>query len=392
MDLHGWRRRFEPLADPMIAVAVLVLSLLPLLRARDCGCRTVPAWGYALVVAECVPLVWRRRWPLPMAMVAGLLAMGYGVSSLPDPPVPYAGLVALYSAAAHASRRLARLAGLIAAVGIGAVMVADWPNADFEDVTVNYLLFATAWLLGDSARGRRDRAQQLEARADQLERTRAAEADRAVAEERNRIAREMHDIVAHHVSMMVVQAEAGPVVVERDPRRAIEVFDAISATGKQALAEMRRLLGVLRNDPTERLAPQPGADRIPELVAGVRAAGLDIDLEVIGTVRDLPPGVDLSAYRLLQEALTNVLRHAGPARARVQVEYAEDALRLEVVDDGVGALGTEPVPGTGHGLVAMRERVALVGGTLRAGPRPDGGWAVAAVLPLDRVSPPRVPW
>jgi signal transduction histidine kinase len=384
-DLQVWRRRLEPLADPVIALAVLVLSLLPLLRAQDCGCRTVPTWGYALVGAQCVPLVWRRRWPFAMSIVSGLLAMGYGLSSLPDPPVPYAGLVALYSAAAHASRRLARLAGLVAAVGIGAVMIADWPNADFEDVTVNYLLFATAWLLGDSARSRRERAQQLEARAEQLERTRAAEAERAVAEERNRIAREMHDVVAHHVSMMVVQAEAGPVVVERDPRRAIEVFDAISATGKQALAEMRRLLGVLRNDPAERLAPQPGADRIPDLVAGVRGAGLDVDLEIIGTVRDLPPGVDLSAYRLLQEALTNVVRHAGPARTTVRIEYADDALRLEVVDDGVGSLGTRPSPGAGHGLVAMRERVALVGGTLRVGPRPDGGWTMTAVLPVDRV-------
>jgi signal transduction histidine kinase len=345
------------------------------------------------VVGQCLPLVLRRRWPFAVVLVTGLLAIGYGLSSWPDPPVPYAGLVGLYSAAAHASRRLARLAAGLAAVGIGAAMAFDWPNADLKDVVLNYLVFATAWLLGDSARGRRDQARQLEARAEQLERTRVAEAERAVAEERNRIARDMHDVVAHNVSIMVVQAEAGPVVVERDPRRAVEVFDAISATGKQALAEMRRLLGVLREHPTE-LGPQPGVAYIPDLVAGVRAAGLDVDLEVTGEVRSLPPGVDLSAYRLLQEALTNVMRHAGPARARVRVEYGDDALRLEVTDDGVGALGSpdtdpdpdpEPNSGAGHGLVAMRERVALVGGTLRAGPRPGGGWAVTAALPVERV-------
>jgi signal transduction histidine kinase len=174
-------------------------------------------------------------------------------------------------------------------------------------------------------------------------------------------------------------------VVEHDPKRAAAVFDAISGTGKQALAELRRLLGVLRDAPGERLAPQPGSARIPDLVAGVRAAGLDIELEIVGAARELPPAVDLSAYRLLQEALTNVVRHAGPARATVRVEYADDALRLAVVDDGVGSLGTTPSSGAGHGLVAMRERVALVGGTLRAGPSPDGGWTVTAVLPLDPV-------
>jgi signal transduction histidine kinase len=374
------RARLEPLADLAIAAAVLLLSLLPLLYAKDCGCDPAPTWGFVLVVAQAVPLIWRRRWPFTVGMTSGLLCLTYGLSSLPDPPVAYAGLVALYSTAAYATKALSRLAGAIAAVSIGVAMIVDWPTADVQDVAVNYLLFTTAWLLGDSAATRRIRAAELEERVDQAERARTAEAERAVVEERNRIAREMHDIVAHHVSLMVVQAEAGPVVVERDPARAVQSFDDISATGKRALVEMRRLLGVLRDDDRGERTPQPGADQIPLLVESVRAAGLPVELELTGTPRPLPPTVDLSAYRLLQEALTNASRHAGPAAVRVRVHYGEDGIDLQVVDDGIGSVSVPPRWG-GQGLVAMRERVALVGGTLEVGPRPTGGWSVSAHLP-----------
>ena len=371
--------------DPLVAVLVLGLSLLPLWEAEQCGCAPSPGWGYALLSLQCLPLAMRRRWPFTVALLCGLVTVVYGLSALPDPPLPYAGLVALYTAAAHATRRLAQLAGVVAAIGIAVALVLDGPRSDVQDLLSLYVVFATAWLLGDSTRNRRDRARELEERAAALERTRAAEAERAVVEERNRIARELHDVVAHSVSTMVVQAEAGPVVLARDPARAVQAFDAISATGKQALAEMRRLLGVLRADRDERRAPQPGADRIPELVERVRAAGLDVTLEVRGTLRQLPPAVDLSAYRLLQEALTNALRHAAPARVTATLEYGHDALRLEVLDDGSGTGGRQldtPASG-GHGLVAMRERVGLVGGCVQAGPRAEGGWAVHAVLPLE---------
>nr|WP_269205427.1 histidine kinase [Motilibacter aurantiacus] len=220
-----------------------------------------------------------------------------------------------------------------------------------------------------------------------MERARAAEAAAAVTAERNRIARELHDVVAHHVSLMVVQAEAGPVVVDRDPARAAAAFDSISATGKAALTEMRRLLGVLRSDdgPAAPLAPQPGLDRVGELLERARGAGLDVRLEVVGDVRPLPPAVELSAYRLVQEALTNAVRHAGPTRAVVRVAYAPAALGLEVTDAGPGREVPAPRGGAGLGLVAMRERVAVVGGTLVAGPRDGGGWAVRAELPLADV-------
>ncbi len=382
------RVRLERLADVALAAAVLLLSSLPLLRVDDCDCDSIPGWAFVLVSAQAVALLWRRRYPVPISLLSGALATVYGLSYLPDPAVPYAGLVGLYSVAAYASQRWAWIAAGLAAVSIGVAMAVD-ASADVQDVAVNYLLFAAAWLLGDGTRTRRERAGELEERAVQAERTRAAEAERAVVEERNRIAREMHDVVAHHVSLMVVQAEAGPVAVDRNPEQAVRAFDSISATGKQAMAEMRRLLGVLREDGSAQRTPRPGLDRLPELVEGVRAAGLSVDLQIDGDPRPLPPSVDLSAYRLLQEALTNASRHAGPAQVQVRVTYAPDALHLDVVDDGLGSAGT-PGPG-GHGLVAMRERVALVGGTLEVGPLDGGGWAVSARMPAsasDRVVRP----
>jgi len=386
-DLREWATRLEPLADPALAAAAFVLSVLPLLSARDCGCDPAPTWAFVLVAAECLPLAVRRRWPFGVALAVGVMSMGYGIANLPDPPVFYATLVSLYTVAAHASRRKANVAAVFAGVGLVSVVFWGRTDSDYQDLVVNGAVFATAWLLGDSARSRRDRAAALEARAEQLERTRAAEAEAAVVAERNRIARELHDVVAHHVSMIVVQAEAGPVAMERDPAAAAATFDTISAVGKQALAEMRRLLGVLKSGEDVSLAPQPGVAQLADLVAGVRAAGLDVELDVAGVPRPLPPAVDLSGYRLVQEALTNCLRHAGPARVTVQARYDDAALRLDVVDDGLG--GVDWIAGVGgNGLVAMRERVAMVGGSLEVGPRPDGGWAVHAVLPaatLDNV-------
>jgi signal transduction histidine kinase len=383
-----WRARLDRWSDPVLALLVFALSLLPLLNWSACGCPPVPAWGFALMTAQCLPLVGRRRWPFAATLVCGVMTVAYTVSGLPEPALPYAGLVAIYSAAAHASARLAQIAALVAVIALAVALVLDAPRSDLQDALVMYLVFSVAWLLGNGVRDRRQRTAELEERASALERTRTAEAERAVVQERNRIAREMHDVVAHHVSMMVVQAEAGPVALERDPARAVESFEIISASGKQVLREMRRLLGVLRADPQDRLAPQPGISDVAALVDRVRAAGLDVQLRVAGRARDLPPAVDLSAFRLLQEALTNVLRHAGTARASVLVEYRPDVLHLEVLDDGIGAAsstanGERGISGEqGHGLLAMRERMRLVSGSVEAGPRPEGGWAVRARLPL----------
>jgi signal transduction histidine kinase len=380
-----WRRQWADhpyVVDALLAVLVLTVSLQPLLREVGCGCEPVPLWGYALVVGECLPLVWRRRFPFTVALTCGVLTTVHGLSDIPDPAVFFAGLVALYSVAAHGRRRLALLAAGTAVVAISLSMVVDRADADLEDFTIPTLTFATAWLLGDSARSRRLAATRAEERAASLERTRAAEARQAVVEERNRIAREMHDVLAHSVSMMVVQAEAGPVVVERDPARAIQAFDAISATGRSALTELRRLLGVLRDDTSSPLAPQPGLARLSELAESVRAAGVEVDLHVSGELPPASSAVDLAAYRIVQESLTNVVKHAGPARVVVRVDVVDGGMLVDVTDDG---LGTTASTEAGRGLLGMHERAAAAGGTVTAGPLAAGGWRVRAELPLAPV-------
>ena len=380
-----WRRQWADhprVVDALLALVVLTVSLQPLLAEVGCGCEATSPWGYAVVVAECLPLVWRRRFPFTVSLVCGTLTTIHGLSDIPDPPVFFAGLVAVYSVAAHGSRRLALLAAVIAAHAIGLSMVLDREAADLSDLTLSALTFATAWLLGDGARSRRLAATRAEERAASLERTRAAEARQAVVEERNRIAREMHDVLAHSVSMMVVQAEAGPVVVERDPARAIQAFDAISATGRSALTELRRLLGVLREDGVSPLAPQPGLAQVPDLVESVRAAGVDVDLRVTGGLPPTSSAVDLAGYRIVQEALTNVVKHAGPARVEVRVEATADRVLIEVADDGLGTVASTEA---GRGLLGMHERAAATGGTVTAGPSPAGGWRVTAELPLTAV-------
>jgi len=387
VGLRSWLLR-PVVADVLIALAVLVVTVQPLLQPQGCGCPPVPWWGYGLIAGQCLPLVWRRRFPLWTGAIIGIALAVQAETELPEAVLPFAGLVGLYTVAAHARRKQALVTAALTAVVLFIVLVVD-PAAEPQDYTVLYLIFATAWLLGDNARSRRERAVQLEESAAQLRLTRQADAQRVVVEERNRIAREMHDVVAHHVSLMVVQAEAGPVVVHKRPERAIEAFDSISATGRQALAQMRQLLGVLRTDDTAGLGPQPGVDALAELAAGVREAGLPVDLVVTGTERRLPAGVDLSAYRIVQESLTNSLRHAGPSHARVTLDYTGAMLRVSVIDDGVGSVAHDGVapngqePPAGNGIVGMGERARLVGGRLHAGPRPAGGWEVRAELPVS---------
>ena len=390
--LVAWARGLSPLAvDAALAALLLGISLVILWSLRhECACRD--AWGalaVVLVVAQTVPLVWRRHHPLATSVVVGAACTAYGLAPLPDlvTNVPPGGLVALYSMAAYCSRRTAAIVGAVVGVVVLAALLPTQAEADFLDYLLVYLLLGSAWMLGDLARTRRAYTAQLEDRAVRLERERELESGRAVAEERARIARELHDVVAHNVSMMVVQAEAGPVVVERDPGRAVAAFDSIAATGRQALGEMRRLLGVLREgDQTLTLAPQPGIDQLPELVERVRRAGVPVELVIEGEPAPLPPGVDLSAYRIVQEALTNTVKHAGPSRARVRVCYGERHLELEVTDDGrgPGGAGNGRPGGQGQGLIGMRERVGLFGGRLEAGPRPEGGFAVVAHLPVDQ--------
>ena len=394
--LTGWLRARPLLADALLASLLAAFSLVALVYANgDCdgACRPGGTAATALILAQTLPLAWRRRHPLAVSLVTGLATAGYGLAPYPDlaMPVPVGGLVGMYSVAAWGSRRAALVAGGVAAAVVAVVMSLPRTDADLVDAAFASLGLAGAWVLGDRARVQRALAAELSDRAVRLEREREGEARRAVASERARIARELHDVVAHHVSMMVVQAEAGPLAVERDPARAAGVFEAIAATGRQALVEMRRLLGVLRGDgQAPSLAPQPGLDQVPSLVEQVGRAGLEVELVVEGEKAPLPAGVELSAYRIVQEALTNAVRHAGPGRARVLVRYGERDLELTVRDEGGGG-GAAPAGGpptrSGQGLVGMRERVSLFGGELHAGPGPDGGFTVAARLPLGAPGP-----
>jgi signal transduction histidine kinase len=258
--------------------------------------------------------------------------------------------------------------------------------SDFVFVSV---VFGGAWLLGRALRGRGERAAQLEQRAAQLEADQQAKAHAAVAAERARIARELHDVIAHSVSVMVIQAGAAEQLLEKTPERARGPLLAVQDTGRQTIVELRRLLGILRDDGQElSLAPQPGLAGLELLLEEMRQAGLPVQLQVEGQPWPLPPGLDLTAYRIVQEALTNSLRHAGPAQAEVILRYQDHAVELEILDDGRGP-GSRDGSGeqSGHGLAGMRERIALYGGTLEAGPRATtpgaarAGYVVRARLP-----------
>ena len=238
------------------------------------------------------------------------------------------------------------------------------------------------WVGGRALRSRRLRAEALEDRAEALQRESEERARAAVAEERLRIARELHDVVGHSLGVIVVQAGAERATLAPEQESTRDTLVAIEQTGREALSEMRRLLDLMRrDDEAVALAPQPSLAHLGALVEKVRAAGLPVELRVEGEEVPLPAGVDLSAYRIVQEALTNALKHAGPARTRVTVRYGSDGLELDVVDDGSGA--GKAAHGAGHGLVGMGERVALYGGTLRTGTRPSGGYAVSVRLPLE---------
>jgi signal transduction histidine kinase len=331
-------------------------------------------------------LAWRRRQPFLAVLVgfaATLIAAAAGVSQhKPFSPI-LAVFVALYSLALYAAPRRAAV-GLVYAIGCVYLQIAfamhhgeSYGGTDFGFIAV---LLLAPWMVGRAMRGRVAHMTVLEGRAEKAEREREQRAKEAARNERARIARELHDVIAHSVSVMVVQAGAAEEVLRQTPERALEPIRAVQDTGRQALAEMARLLGMLRRDGEELgLAPQPGLDDLEGLVEQTRRAGLPVELRVEGTPRPVPLGADLSAYRIVQEALTNARKHAGEARATVTVRYGVEALEVEVADDGSGAGNGG---GGGHGLVGMRERVALFGGDLHAGPRPGGGFRVHARLPI----------
>jgi signal transduction histidine kinase len=347
--------------------------------------RGILVLGYALALLHTLPLAARRRFP--GAVLALCVASGLAVAALGLSPIVLgvAILVAVYSVAAYGDRWVS-LAGL-AAAEVGSVAVQLTPGR-FQAPTVvsNALVIGAAWLLGHFVGVRRAYTARLEERTVELERAREELARRAVTEERLRLARELHDVVAHAMSVIAVQSGVGAHVANTQPEEAAKALSAIEATSRAALTELRRLLGVLRQDsePQGDLTPVPGLADLDTLLAEVSKAGLGVRLRMEGTPSQLPAGVDLSVYRIVQEALTNVVKHAGPARAQVVVGYGDREVTVEVTDDGrgVGALAGDGRAGVGHGLIGMRERVAAFGGDLEVGPRPGGGFRVAARLPL----------
>ncbi|HEX6326972.1 MAG TPA: sensor histidine kinase [Jiangellaceae bacterium] len=382
--------------DITLTGVLLVLGLVLLFTYRpDDGIDySEPDWlGVLLVVAWTTPLVFRRAAPLPVALVLAVLNLPFLFRDYSVPTAAIVALIAIYSLGAYTSF-VRGLAGLVAVYGTTVLYLAvaadRYPEAEGVGVVGGAFVtlgFFGAWAIGRSVRAPRMYAREQEERADQLERTREAEVRAALAEHRGQIARELHDVVAHHVSVMTVQAAGARRMLDRDPERSRDALAAIETAGRSALAEMRRIVGVLRG-PTSGAdaparSPQPGLAELPELAEHLDSAGLKVAVTIEGRQRALPLGIDLTAFRIVQEALTNTLKHAGTDNAAVVVRYAPAELEVRVIDSGQGTHTAQPAEPPGHGLLGMRERVALYGGELSAHNRPGGGFEVRARLPLS---------
>lgn len=388
-----WLRDHPQAWDALLALVLGAVSVVGLLtidpELTTESNRDPDVLGVALAVTIWCAVALRRRSPEAVTWVVTALLVAYWVLDYVDSGVTVAMLLMLYTLAAHVDRPRSLHVGLVVGLVLLVVMVTG-VVVDDEDlpavaVVANSVIFATAWTIGDSVRNRSAYLAEVEARAERAEREQEIAAQQAVQEERVRIARELHDVVAHSVSVMVVQAGAGRRVLDRNPEQAAEALAVVESTGRNALDELRRLLGVLRHeDGAPTVVPQPTAGDLNALVEQWRDAGMDVDLEAEDEPSELPAGVGLTVYRIVQEALTNVMKHAGPARVHVSVRYDDD-VHIEVTDDGRGGRPHDAdVPSSGQGLIGMRERVELFGGTLSIGPRPGGGYRVRATIPVHR--------
>jgi signal transduction histidine kinase len=374
------------LVDIVLAVLFTVLGLVTVFAQEVKNGLTEPtAIAVVTTVIVCLPLAFRRRAPLVAVVLSCVAIIVHIALDFPEGSLPITVLALAYTVAAWGSLRAA-VAGLVAIYAtITLLALMEAPGLDVATVLGNLAFFGVAWAIGIAVRARREaieaRIREAEERSN-FERQRAA---RLLAEERLRIARELHDVVAHSMSVIAVQAGVGAHVVEERPAEARAALEAISATSRGALAEMRQLLGALRDDDGERSRqPAPDLSNVGQLVDDVRAAGVPVVLEVSGACSGINPAIELSAYRLIQEALTNVIKHAGtPSRVEVRVQHDDESLTVSVVDDGRGAAAKADAdqPGAGHGLIGMRERVEIWGGELTAGPARGGGYAVTATLP-----------
>ncbi len=377
--IHG---RTENVGDWLLAAVLAVSAQYEVWAAT--GPVAQRAGGAVFLLAATVPLAWRRSAPLVVVvtisaalLAGGLLFDGYQASFQGF----LASIVALYTVAAYGERR-ERITGAAAvAVSLAGFQLAELLRGnDVAEMPGIWLPYLIAFALGRVRGWQLGESKDLRRRAEQLERERDEKARLAVAEERARIARELHDIIAHAISVMIVQARVGRRRLDGETAPPRESFDTIEDTGRQALSEMRRLVGLLRSQEQQAaLDAHPGLAQLDQLVAQISAAGLPVELSLKGEPRELPPGIDLSSYRIVQEALTNALKHAGPATAQVIISYRDDEIDIKVTDTGAGS---GDGGGGGHGLAGMHERVSLYGGQIEAGHQPGAGFTVRARLPL----------
>jgi signal transduction histidine kinase len=389
-------RAHPMVGDSLIAGFLLLIDLAILVLASAEPNTDSGPWYLALPLDLVVvlPLVFRRKHPVLVAYLVLVLGTPHAALELGLAPVT-AGAISVYSVVVYSGRKQGAiyLAASLAVSGVQTYI--QFRDQWVVNSTILVLVFAFCWALGEFAGARRAYQVELEARLHLLETERDQASRIAVAEERGRIARELHDVVAHAVSVMVVQADGASYAISTDPALAERAVRTISDTGRGALAELRRLLDVLRNErgDGEPRVPQPGTDALGELADRVRAAGVPVRFELGDDLADLPAGVSLGVYRIVQESLTNTLKHAGPgAVAEVHVRRTGDAVEVDVCDDGAGKADAlvpggqrASVPG-GNGVIGMRERANVFGGTIDVGPNPGGGWRVRADLPV-RLAP-----
>jgi signal transduction histidine kinase len=389
-SLLAWvQRRRAPIADALLAAAVTAMVLVDLSSPADAvGVRPTDALAVLLSLLQTLPLAFRRRAPLPsfaltVIGVCAYYALGYEVTD-----GTLATFVGVYTVAAHEDRRRSLVALGLLAFG----MTWYWLTRaePFDPTTPIWIgiLGLLSWGLGEYVRTRRAYTAEVEALADRLERARALEARQAAWQERARLARELHDVIGHTVNVMVIQAGAGRRTLASDRGQAERAFQTIESTGREALDELDRLLGILRTEEDEPdLPPQPGLVQLRTLAGRFEDSGLPVEISIQGEAVPLPRSLDQSAYRIIQEALTNALRHGGGTTAHVEVRYCDDRLELEVANEGRDPRRTQDHPGGGRGLVGIRERVALFGGDLETGPRTGGGFVVRCRLPLTASRP-----
>jgi signal transduction histidine kinase len=386
----AWIQRHRaPLADALLAAAVTAMVLVDLASPTDAvGVRRTDALAVLLSLLQTLPLAFRRRAPLvafvlTLAGVCAYYPLGYEVTD-----GTLATFVGVYTVAAYEDRRKSLVGLGLLAFG----MTWYWLTRaePFDPTTPIWIgiLGLLSWGLGEYVRARRAYTADVEALAERLERARALEARQAAWQERARLARELHDVIGHTVNVMVIQAGAGRRTLAADRGLAERAFQTIESTGREALEELDRLLGILRTEEDEpELPPQPGLEQLHALAGRFEDAGLPVEITIEGDEVPLPRSLDQSAYRIIQEALTNALRHAGDTIAHVAVRYRADQLELEVANDSHGNQRPPDQAGGGRGLIGIRERVALFGGELEAGPRAEGGFVVRCGFPLTTGRP-----